>query len=250
MGQYKLIALDMDGTLLNPDRRITEQTKLWIRRADEAGVTVCMATGRGRALILPFMRELGLRTPFIAANGSEVWRNPDELESRRLLDPDSVEFMYNLSQKYDVWFWAHSVGSEYNSHHWVGNVHNDEWLKFGYYTENDVILSKLLEELRARGGLELSNSDPSNIEVNPAGVHKAYGLRRICELIGCTMEQVVAMGDSLNDIEMIRQAGLGVAMGNAQQEVKAVADVVTETNENDGVAAAIRQYVLSGDKFD
>ena len=244
MSKYKLIALDMDGTLLDPHSRITARAKEWIGKAGDAGVTVCMATGRGLALIVPFMRELDLYTPIVAANGSEIWRNPDELDSRSVLEPSDVEFMYELSVKYESWFWANGVNSEYNRNHWIGDVRSDEWLKFGYYTDNDKARLSIIDELTARGGLELSNSDPNNIEVNPSGVHKAFGVRRVCELVGCTMDEVVAMGDSLNDLELIRQAGLGIAMGNAQQAVKEAADAVTATNAQDGVAEAIRRYVL------
>jgi hypothetical protein len=92
--------------------------------------------------------------------------------------------------------------------------------------------------------LEITNSHPCNLELNPKGISKASGMRKVCELLGITMSEVVAMGDSMNDLSMIRAAGLGVAMGNAQDGVKAAADLVTATNDEHGVAKVIREYVL------
>ena len=76
----------------------------------------------------------------------------------------------------------------------------------------------------------MTNSAPNNMELNPIGIHKGYGLQQVCELIGCTMNEVVAIGDSVNDIAMIQAAGLGVAMGNAQDIVQQTADVIAPTN--------------------
>jgi len=91
---------------------------------------------------------------------------------------------------------------------------------------------------------EITNSHPANLEFNPKGVNKAAGLRQVCQLYGLSMDEVVAMGDSLNDIAMIREAGLGVAMGNAQEEVKRAADMIALSNTEDGVAHLIRSFVL------
>ncbi|MDF2963402.1 MAG: Cof-like hydrolase, partial [Paenibacillus sp.] len=99
-------------------------------------------------------------------------------------------------------------------------------------------------KLEAWGVLEITNSHPLNLELNPKGINKASGIRQVCSLLGIGMSQVIAMGDSLNDESMIREAGLGVAMGNAQDEVKEFADVITATNEEHGVAKIIEQYVL------
>lgn len=90
----------------------------------------------------------------------------------------------------------------------------------------------------------MTNSHPCNIELNPKGVSKASGLKEVCRRLGIDMSEVVAVGDSLNDLAMIREAGLGVAMGNAQEEVKKAADWTTVTNEEDGVAEVIFKKVL------
>lgn len=244
MSKYRLLALDMDGTVLNDDQRITKETADAIRSACEAGITVMFSTGRAFVNALPYAEELGLDSPMITVNGSEVWKNTRELHLRHLLDREAIKRMYAMSEEHDVWFWAYSTERLYNKENWGANIDAEEWLKFGYFTKDDRKREALWRELRAMGGLELTNSSLHNIEINPAGVNKATGLQTVCELMGLNMSQVVAVGDSLNDIAAIRAAGLGVAMGNAQDEVKQAANVVVRTNNENGVAQVIREYLL------
>jgi HAD superfamily hydrolase (TIGR01484 family) len=245
MGNYKLIALDMDGTFLTEDKTVSLENRQAIEAAAAAGVTVMFATGRGIQNVLPYIEQLDLQSPVVTVNGSEVWAAPGKLHGRSQLEPALVREMHALALKYDTWYWAYAVEQIYNKDTWVNEVMAKQWLKFGFYYENAEILGKIREQLISWDALEVTNSHPSNIELNPKGVHKASGLRQVCELLGIDMSQVIAMGDSLNDATMIREAGLGVAMGNAQEAVKSLADVVTGTNEEHGVAQIIEAYVLS-----
>lgn len=246
-GKYKLLALDLDGTLLNDRSEIGKANAEWVGRAAEAGMTVCVSTGRGFVSALPFAEQLGLRTPMITVNGGEIWTKPHEIHRRTLLAADKVMKLHAIAEKHpDAWFWAYTTEDIYNKERWVDDTPSRRWLKFGYYTEDLPLLASIREQVRGIEGLELSNSSPYNIEVNPAGVSKATALMEVCRLLGYDMSEVVAVGDSLNDIEAIRAAGLGVAMGNAQDEVKAAADVVTGDHRDDGVAQAIREHVLRG----
>jgi phosphoglycolate phosphatase (TIGR01487 family) len=244
MSRYRLIALDMDGTLLNKSHTISEQNKHWIKQAGQAGIAVCLASGRAYKSMLPFVELLGLDTPFVAVNGSEVWHNKERLHHRVLMDVDHVKEMHRLAQAHDLWFWAYSTKQEYNRENWGGFSQDEQWLKFGYYIEEAQLRSSILKEISSWGTLEITNSDPNNMEMNPIGINKSYGIQKMCELIGCSMNEVVAMGDSMNDMAMIVDAGLGVAMGNAQSIIKEAADVVAPTNEDDGVGFIIRNYVL------
>ena len=245
---YRLLALDMDGTLLDDRQRISRTNAEWIRRAAEAGVTICLSTGRSFASAVPYAEELGLDTPMITVNGGEVWEKPYVLHRRICLPWETVERLYRLALAHgdDVWYWAYTTEGLYNKTNWTGDIAGKEWLKFGFHTEDDGIRRSLWEEVSSWGGLELSNSSPLNIEINPAGVTKAAGLETVCRLVGVSMAETVVAGDSLNDLTAIRVAGLGVAMGNAQEAVKRAADAVTATNEEDGVAELIRRYVLKG----
>jgi HAD superfamily hydrolase (TIGR01484 family) len=242
--KYKLLALDLDGTLLNDRSEISETNAKWVRRAADAGITVCVSTGRGFVSAVPYAEQLGLDTPMITVNGGEIWMKPHVIHYRTLLDAEKVMKLHMIAERYDTWFWAYSTEEIYNKERWVDNTHARHWLKFGYYTEDLTVLGSILEEVRTVEGLELSNSSPYNIEINPAGVSKATAMREVCRILGVDMSEAVAVGDSLNDIAAIREAGLGVAMGNAQDEVKLAADIVTGHHQHDGVAQVIQNYLL------
>lgn len=246
-GPYRLIALDMDGTLLNEEKEISQENKKWIAEARKAGVTVMFSTGRGRQSTMNYVEELALNSPLVLVNGSEVWESPDTLLKRTEMPVDWVRTFRQMALDYDVWYWAYTVEGVLNRDNWPAQAESEAeltWLKFGFYTENDRKRAALRSALEARGDLSITNSHPCNIELNPIGADKASGVRQVCGLLGIDMSQVIAMGDSFNDLSMIREAGLGVAMGNAQEEIKAQADVVASTNEEDGVAEMIRKYIF------
>ncbi|WP_274652486.1 Cof-type HAD-IIB family hydrolase [Paenibacillus humicola] len=248
MGDIKLVALDMDGTLLNDRQEVSETNALWIRRALDAGITVSFATGRGFQSAAPYAEQLGLDTPMVTVNGSEIWRRPHELHKRTLMPAETIERLHGIAKKYPAcWYWAYTAEGVYNKEKWLepgSGYEGFSWLKFGYYLEDRAVLDRIYEEAAAFGSLEITNSSPWNWEMNPAGVSKAAGLRELCAMLGIDMSQVAAMGDSLNDIAMIREAGLGVAVGNAQEAVKEIADAITTGHNEDAVAHLIRDYVL------
>ncbi|KTD84877.1 Cof-type HAD-IIB family hydrolase [Paenibacillus etheri] len=243
--KYRLLALDMDGTLLNDEQIITPTTVKWLQKAVDAGVHVCLSTGRAFTSAFPYAEQLGLETPMITVNGSEVWRAPHEIYRRSLMDPTLVRQMYELAKEDDIWFWAYSTEKVHKQDNWDGDVTGREWLKFGYHTEDDDLRHKLLLRLQDMGGLEITNSSPHNFEINPLGVNKAAGILEVCKLLGLDMSQVIAVGDSLNDLAAIQQAGLGVAMGNAQETVKEEADAVVASNNNDGIAEVVQKYIFN-----
>jgi Cof subfamily protein (haloacid dehalogenase superfamily) len=244
MTKYKLVALDMDGTLLNEEKIISKENREAIFAALDAGVTVMMSTGRGVQSATPYIEELGLETPIVAVNGSEVWKSPKVLLKRELLPVQWIKDMHRIAVEHDTWFWAYAVQGIFNKDKWTDDPESIDWLKFGYYTEDEDTLRHIRQTLESWGTLEITNSHPCNLELNPKGISKASGIREVCGMLGITMAEVIAMGDSLNDLSMIREAGLGVAMGNAQEEVKAEADLVTVTNDEHGVAKVIREYIL------
>lgn len=248
MAKYKLIALDMDGTLLNEQSEISRENAEWIGKALDAGVTVSFSTGRGFESALPYAEQLKLETPMITVNGGELWRRPHELHRRTTMSARHIEMLHKLALEFpEVWYWCYSTEGIYNKEKWFDpseSYDSRQWLKFGYYTEDDTAREQLLAEVRRWDTFEISNSSPHNIELNPKGVTKASAIRELCGLLGIGMNEVVAAGDSLNDIAAIREAGLGVAMGNAQEAVKEAADVVTLTNDEHGVAELIKRYVL------
>lgn len=250
MSNIKLVALDMDGTLLNEQSEISSENAHWIRKAIDAGILVCFATGRGFQSALPYAEQLKLDTPMITVNGGEIWRRPHVLHKRSLMPAGDIKRLHEVAlRNEECWFWAYTVEDIYNKEKWIkpaGGYDDHHWLKFGYYTEDDAMRERILEEVSGWGGMEITNSSPWNLELNPEGVSKATALRELCKVLGLDMSQVAAMGDSMNDIAMIREAGIGVAMGNAQDAVKAAADAVAVTNNEHAVAQLIRDYVLKG----
>lgn len=250
MGTIKLIALDMDGTLLNEMQEISSENAEWIQKALDADIMVCFATGRGFQSALPYAEQLKLDMPMITVNGGEIWRRPHVLHKRSLMPAATIRKLHEVALRHEeTWFWAYAVEGIFNKERWIepaDSYDSQHWLKFGYFTEDTEMLERIYKEVSSWGGMEITNSSPSNWELNPEGVTKASALRELCGVLGIDMSQVAAMGDSLNDIAMIREAGLGVAMGNAQDVVKDAADAVTVTNNEHAVAHLIRDYVLKG----
>lgn len=242
--EIKLIALDMDGTLLTSGGEISDTNRKVIAKAIEQGIYVVLSTGRWLGSCLPFAESLKLTSYLVTVNGGEIWTMNKELIERHLLDPKIMEKMWELANHLGVNTWIVSTEKVYYQGDRPDDFYAHEWLKFGCDSQEKVKLDKIVEELSHHDELELTNSLPTNIEVNPIGVNKASALERVCRELGITMNEVIAAGDSLNDIKMIQEAGIGIAMGNAQEVIKQVADDVTDTNDNDGVAKAIEKFAL------
>lgn len=240
----KLIALDMDGTLLNSKLEVSEANKEAIKKAQAQGVKVMLATGRWIEFCYPYTEDLGLHTYIVTVNGGEIWTGDKELLERHTHEQSLMEKMWKLGKKLDTNMWCVATDHIFNVDEDPDDIYAHEWLKIGYTTTDMAKLDQIRKELSVYDELELTNSLPTNIEVNPLGVNKASSVEKVCQRLGITMDEVMAVGDSLNDIKMIEQAGLGVAMGNAQQKIKDVADVVTDKNENSGVAQAIMKFIL------
>jgi hydroxymethylpyrimidine pyrophosphatase-like HAD family hydrolase len=240
---WRLIALDMDGTSLINHRYVSDENRKWLYKAREAGIEFTFATGRHiKGILTDLVRELEIRVPIVTMNGSEVWTPQGELLMRHALSADDVAWLHSLAKRYGAGFWAGAVDRPYNMDEFPVRFREHTWLKFGFFAHDGDVIAALWKELD-NGRFELSNSDPLNIEVNPLGVTKAAGLQVVADYIGIDPSQVVAIGDSLNDLPMIRWAGLGIAMGNAQPEVKAEADWVTTSCDEHGVAYAVDQLL-------
>ncbi|MFD2044959.1 Cof-type HAD-IIB family hydrolase [Ornithinibacillus salinisoli] len=244
MSEVKLVALDMDGTLLNMDEEVTDYTKQVITQALDKGIHVVLSTGRWLQSCYPYAETLNLSSYLVTCNGGEIWTMKKELLEQHLLDASTVEKMWQLGEEIGVKMWMISTENVYHGER-PEDFFQHRWLKFGCDSFDKDKLDRMVKELSYMNGLELTNSLPTNIEVNPKGVSKASALKKVCRELGITMDHVMAVGDSLNDIKMIQEAGVGVAMGNAQDAIKKVANYVTDTNNNNGVAKAIERFVLS-----
>ncbi|MEB4859514.1 MULTISPECIES: Cof-type HAD-IIB family hydrolase [Priestia] len=241
--EFKLIALDMDGTLLNNQQEISEENRAAIAKAQEQGVHVVLSTGRSLLTCREYAQSLQLSSYLITVNGSEIWDESGQLVERKLIDASHIEKMWNLTQEHKLNFWAVTTDKVWRDE-FPEDIASQEWLKFGYDIPDDALREEVLKQIAGISDFEISNSSLTNLEINALGINKAKGIMTVCERLGISMDEVIAMGDSLNDMAMIEAAGCGIAMGNAQEAVKEAADWVTDTNVNNGVAKAISHWVL------
>lgn len=243
--EIKLVALDMDGTLLNDDMEISAENEAAIKQALKEGVHVVLATGRTMSMVEDYAKQLGLTSYLITVNGGETWTVDMELLEQHYLQSEDVELMWDLAEEiggFHVWMVS---SQEIYVNDRPTDFSSQDWLKFGCETDYMDHLKEIVDELnKYPNRLEITNSLPNNIEVNAKGVNKRAALEKVCDKLGFTMDNVMAVGDSLNDKKMIESAGIGVAVGNAQEAIKEVADVTVEENNDHGVGRAIERYVL------
>lgn len=249
MTEYRLLALDLDDTLLTKNKRISEENKKWIQRAEEAGVVVMFATGRGRQKVENLLEELDLKGPMVLVNGAEVWADSDQLLDRYFIPKDDIRYLHGIATRHLAKFWGYSVDSLTKMADWSEDMFETQWLKFGIRKDDLPVIEQIREEARRHlPNIEITQSATVNMEASLKGVSKASGVREVCEHFGFEMNEVMAMGDNLNDYQLIKSAGLGIAMDNADSKLKDVADVITDHHEKNGVAKAIQRYLFQVDK--
>lgn len=273
--KIKMIGLDLDGTLLTDKKELTERTRKAVSSALEQGVVVLVATGRPWLGVPEELRNFPGMRYALTSNGARII---DTLENRvieeHLLSPDLAKKALEICGKYDTLQEVYFDGQGYapaDKMACVEKYHKNpsmcEYMRKTRIPVKDIFelvekenrgLDKVQalfadmkersvawRELKTDSGLELVGSLKYNIEINAAGVNKGTGLVNLGRLLGIRREEIMACGDGDNDEVMLREAGLGVAMANAEEQVKAAADYVTLSNEEDGVAAAIEKFVLS-----
>ncbi|GIP35458.1 Cof-type HAD-IIB family hydrolase [Paenibacillus sp. J2TS4] len=245
MINYRLLALDLDETVLDPEGEISEENKEWIGRADKAGVVVVITTGRGRERVEHIRKELGLDTPMVLANGAELWEKPEQLLQRYYISQEDIRMLHAEATKAGVNFWGYNDEKLIRSAEWTDDMFEMNFLKFGMSHPDQQVVNSLREKLQTCPTLKITWSAAHNIEISQNGVSKETGIRTICDHLGIQMSEVMAIGDNINDLELIQTAGLGVAMGNGEERLKRVADRITDTNEQDGVAKAIQDFLLN-----
>ncbi|CUX92946.1 Cof-type HAD-IIB family hydrolase [Bacillus velezensis] len=261
-----LIALDLDGTLLKDDKTISPETARTIQTLKEAGHHVCISTGRPFRSSSMYYDELGLTTPIVNFNGAFVHHPKDESWGRyhTSLSVDVVRQLAELTETYQI----HNVLAEiiddvyfhYHDEHLIEAFHmNTANITFGDLRETvqeDVtsVLIHAKEEDVADIRAHLSDVHAEVIdhrrwaapwhviEIIKHGMNKAVGLKKISDYYQVPRERIIAFGDEDNDLEMLRFAGCGVAMGNGTDEVKQAADRVTGSNEADGIAEFLKSY--------
>lgn len=266
---YKLLAIDMDGTLLNSNRTISKVNKEAIKKAIEKGVRVVITSGRGLKGLDNFLNEVHLRGEnqyLIANNGGTIYRTSDfECIAYKGLKGRDLVKAHALSKEFGLNMIAYThegaIAAEENEFtrfetEYVGNP--VKIINFNSDVDDEDEITKILfsetEELLAKKMLEMPKefyseynvvkTMPIVLEVMNKDCDKGYGVKVLADKLGIKKEEIICIGDQANDIEMITYAGLGIAMGNAIEELKDIAQYITSDNDNDGVAKAIEKFIL------
>lgn len=274
-----MIGLDLDGTLLTSEKILTDYTKKVLHQAIEDGIIVLAATGRPYTGIPKELREFpGIRYA-LTSNGARVidtWENKVLIEN--LFPIDSAKKALEIFDKYDTLQEVYFDGQGYAEEEKLNIAEkyhkNPAMWKYIRTTRKSVaslqdIIAKenkamdkvqavfadqrekelAWDELSKIKEFEIVSSLGYNIEINTAGVNKGTGLVELGKLLGIQREEIMACGDGDNDEAMLREVGFGVAMANATDFVKAAADYITDTNDEEGAAKAIERFALKGERL-
>lgn len=245
---WKLIALDLDGTLLDREGNVSDENAEWIGKAHASGITVALVSGRHRFRMTPIAQKLKLNAPMITTNGCEIWSADGRLIERNVLPWKAVEDIHRFAFQHGVSYRAYCAEGVFDSDRRQHLLQLDySWLKVLLKSDNPQSIRELQSRLEQRGRVELIPYDTQQelaaVDVQPKGIGKANALRTLCGALGIDRSQVVAFGDDRNDIGMLKWAGLGVAMDNAAEEVKAAADAVAPHYLESGVGRAISRLM-------
>lgn len=264
---YKLIAIDMDGTLLRHDKTISNRTKEAIAKARDKGVKVILASGRPIEGIHRYLEELEMTSEedyVMSYNGSLIQKvKTKETISKNTLKGSDLAYLYDISQSVGVHIHAFSslgcITPKMNEYSELeGRINGIPVLETDYshvQMDEDIIkimfvdpeevlnevIKKLPESLYEK--YTIVRSAPHFLEFLNKKASKGTGVKKLAEHLNIKQEEIICIGDAGNDVDMIEFAGLGVAMGNAFEEVKNVADYITLSNEEDGVAHVIEKYI-------
>lgn len=263
--RIKLIAFDLDGTLLNRNREISDRNAAALRRAEEEGLAVVLASGRAIATILPFADQIGLCGPVVSCNGAYVvdakrkevfHQGLPETARRTIFDfVASTGVHLNLYLRSEVHFTSlGAFGQEYvrRTRFLEPTVSALEIMRQMEATkmlfmDTEEIISGHTEEMRGRldpSEAVIAISEADYVEFLPPGVTKGRGLEELARSMGIDRSEIAAVGDYWNDLEMVEWAGFGGAMGNAVSGVKDAAKVVVADHDEDGAAEFV-EIVLS-----
>ena len=269
--EYKMIVLDVDGTLLNNDRIITARMRTTLIKVQQMGIRIVLASGRPTYGVLPLAKELEMDRHdgyILSYNGGQIIsvQTGDVLFEKRVkvemlpyLERKANKNKFSIFTYYGDTIYTNNISDEHIIHEAELNTmrlkevenFSEEVTFFPYKCmivsddENALVSLENHWKKRLAGELDVFRSEKYFLEIVPPFIDKANTLSVLLEMLGVASENVVAIGDGVCDVTMIQMAGLGVAMGNAQTSVKACADYVTLTNEEDGVSLAIENVIIS-----
>lgn len=274
-----MVVLDVDGTLFGSDGKVSMSSIEAMKKAQEKGVTIMLASGRDYSS-LPLDQLKDVDIPYvITCNGSAAYKtDTKETLYEECLDTEEMLEVFDYVLERGIHLNVQMNGGNYTEKKCQSYIRNmavpdyvkevldetceplDDIVEFVRKNEVDILKVTLNFQIKEDGeylnreeanqylkklpDIHVVDGGFANLEFNKVGVSKASGIRFMSKYLGIPKEDIIAIGDSENDIEMLKEAGLGIAMGNALAEVIAVADAVTAPNDEDGVAKAIEKYLL------
>lgn len=266
----RLIVSDLDGTLLRDDQKLSEYTKTVIHKVSEQGIDFMLATGRIFSGARKFARELNLNTPILACNGAIIKEAGGKRLYGKPLSDETLEEIFRLLT--DMHYYFHSYGEEIfytkkfseslaSFYSFDRGVPDDERFPVVEIEPMELIGKDTIYKVLARcegeenrrelygrlmeiAGISVTVSWYNSFDISADQVSKASAVDRYAREKGFKPSEIICFGDNYNDIDMIRYAGLGIAVGNGVQEIKEAADFITGNNNEDGVARAIEKFVF------
>lgn len=290
---YKLVAIDLDGTLLNSYGEISNKNKETIQKAMKKNVEIVLTSGRPIMSVKNLANEIGCNNYMICGNGAITYDIQNEkIIYNRFLEKEKVlqliriceenSIFYNVYTKdtiltknlnYNVLFYHQENASKpqdkktritiiQNIEEYIKNRQEEDYLKITICDNSKVIFGSIIRKLRtiknvdvldvAHMSRKLIKDGTQNVaieyyytEITNTNVDKWQAIENLIEKLKIKKEEVIAIGDNINDAEMVKNAGLGIMMGNSAPYIKEMADIVVSDNDNDGVSEALEKYILT-----
>lgn len=266
--KYKLLVLDLDGTLTNSKKEMSARTKETLIKAQERGITIVLASGRPTYGIVPLAEELELAKYggyILSFNGGTIinWKTKEVIHES-VISSEKLPLLHDIAVQNEVEILS------YQNENIISEAPKNEYVKYEAFLNkmsikevksfseaiqfpvpkclivgNPEKLVLLEKEMNGIFGYEMSiyRSEPFFLELMPSNIDKAQSLQKLLLYTGNTREEMIACGDGFNDLSMIKFAGMGVAMANAQPAVKEASDFITLSNEEDGVAHVVELFL-------
>jgi Cof subfamily protein (haloacid dehalogenase superfamily) len=274
---YKMICIDIDGTLIRPDMTVSKRVAEAISKAKEKGLIIALSTGRMHRSALMYSDELGLADPIVSSNGAYVSeRDSKKVYYEENLSGSDVLLIQDILDQHDTKINWYNRGTMYISEYrdYVGRYEalsktlpenrrilikylNDEFtlehlideagsaIQKGIVFPKPGLISTIREKIEKNKRIKVVSSGTDNLEFTSYLADKGLGVLALAKEKGIHPDEIIAIGDSENDLSMLKVVGMPVAMGNAMKSVIDAANYVTDSNVNDGVATMIEKLVLN-----